>query len=185
VVFGAVVGLGVSWTPHSQAEDGLLLGVAYPQLHTKGIPLIRALWSTQNSKNKIRPKAYPEEMEVIRTLYANTSFGTLFPFARGFSLCFPPVGFPSLLRSPSDSFQKPGPMDVVKEAVVQGNVVAVKRWLSTTKNGLTAVCPGVRLKVRKSDGGEDGRGWEHGSALRLLREPGGNCRAPLEEECFA
>jgi hypothetical protein len=31
-------------------------------------------------KNEISPKAYPEEMEVIRTTYANTSFGTLFPF---------------------------------------------------------------------------------------------------------
>ena len=39
----------------------------------------------QNLRNEIHPKAYPEEMEVIRTLFSNTSFGTLFPFARGFS----------------------------------------------------------------------------------------------------
>ena len=32
----------------------------------------------QNS-NEISPKAYPEEMEVIRTLSANTSFGTPLP----------------------------------------------------------------------------------------------------------
>jgi hypothetical protein len=28
--------------------------------------------STQNSKNEISTKAYPEEIEVIRTIYANT-----------------------------------------------------------------------------------------------------------------
>ena len=31
--------------------------------------LLCLVGSTQNSKNEIRPKAYPEEMEVIRTLF--------------------------------------------------------------------------------------------------------------------
>jgi hypothetical protein len=37
-------------------------------------------------------------MEVIRTLNANTSFGTLFPFARGFSLL--PEGAIAIPKTP-------------------------------------------------------------------------------------
>ena len=51
----------------------------------RAFPLIRILRSTQNSKIEICPKAYPEEMEVIRTLNPKTGFGTLFIFACGFS----------------------------------------------------------------------------------------------------
>jgi hypothetical protein len=46
----------------------------------RAFPLVWVLKHPKSEKNEITPKAYPEEMEVIRASYANTSSAPLFPF---------------------------------------------------------------------------------------------------------
>ena len=46
---------------------------------TRAFPLVWVLKHPKSEKNEISPKAYPEEMEVIRASYTNTSSVPLFP----------------------------------------------------------------------------------------------------------
>jgi hypothetical protein len=48
---------------------------------TRAFPLVWGPQTSKKRKNEINPKAYPEEMEVIRVSYPNTNPAPLFPFA--------------------------------------------------------------------------------------------------------